>query len=307
MVNNCYFYRGIYTILCIVFISGLSYAQLDVSLSDQGTQVKDKSSGELLASGTITISIYDSLNGGNLIYTETFTNAIINGSWNVMLGENKNLPLEYGKVYYKDYVINGEDADFVNGAGSLVERQFFYSPLGNVAESDISKLNNLTFAFGQIIDNLINGWLRITGNLNVTGTVYADSFVGGGIGGGTSITYLNLTALSYNGEIINGTLRGYAAANNICNTEFIGTHFCTEFDVVSFIANSDFSSFTSSAWVIAGGPKYVPANVPVNDCNGWTHGIAGVFLGNYWKFNSEKGGNGAAINCGTSLPLACCK
>jgi hypothetical protein len=48
-----------------------------------------------------------------------------------MLGSGVNLPLEFGKVYYKDYLIAGEDASF-DGA----DRQAFYSPLGDVNGSD---------------------------------------------------------------------------------------------------------------------------------------------------------------------------
>ena len=62
-----------------------------------------------LTSANLTVEIYNSLSGGNLVYTENFTNGIANGSWNVMLGENSSNPLslEFGKVYYKDYLING--------------------------------------------------------------------------------------------------------------------------------------------------------------------------------------------------------
>ena len=36
----------------------------------------------------------------------------------------------------------------------------------------------ITFALGEILDNIVDGWLKITGNLNVTGnaTIYGTSF-----------------------------------------------------------------------------------------------------------------------------------
>ncbi len=35
--------------------------------------------------------------------------------------------------------------------------------------------NKLTFSFGEFIDNLVDGWLRITGNLNVTGNITSEN------------------------------------------------------------------------------------------------------------------------------------
>ena len=40
---------------------------------------------------------------------------------------------------------------------------------------NLTILNRITFKFGEFIDNLVDGWLRITGNLNVTGNVTADN------------------------------------------------------------------------------------------------------------------------------------
>ncbi len=130
------------TVFTLVFLlSLLSFnmvsATLNVSLSDQGTEVTTTSSGALLTVGDLTVLIYDALTGGNLIYNETFSSAIGNGSWNVMLGETTNLPLEFGKIYFKDYLIAGEDANFTNGTGQTVGRKFFYSPLGDINSSKI--------------------------------------------------------------------------------------------------------------------------------------------------------------------------
>ena len=121
------------------------------------------------------------------------------------------------------------------------------------------------------------------------------------------ITKLNMTVLTYTGSLTNGSLLGYAAGNQICNQSFLDNRrLCTEFDITYFIAKYDFSNLNGDAWIIAGSPKYVPATIPVNDCYGFRWGTAGTYLGNYWKFNSTTGGSGNAINCGTSLPLACC-
>jgi len=120
-------------------------------------------------------------------------------------------------------------------------------------------------------------------------------------------TLINLTSGTYNGAITNGTKTGYDAANSICNTQFLGSHFCDEFEVTQGFSNNASSTINNSdAWIIAGSPKYIPATVPVNDCQGWTYSGTTTALGNYWHFLNATGGEGRAINCGTTLKLACC-
>lgn len=118
---------------------------------------------------------------------------------------------------------------------------------------------------------------------------------------------INLTTSTFNGEITNGSLVGYKAANSYCANNYTGSHLCTEHEVMAWYANEDWpTALDDDAWVIAGGPKYVPASIPVNDCNGWTYSGTSDYLGNYWHFNSTTGGDPRAINCGTALALACC-
>ena len=206
--------RSLFLIGFCFFILSLNIisATLNVSLSDQGTDVKDKSTGNILTSGDLSITIYDALSGGNLIYNETFIGGIVNGSWNVMLGENSSNPLslEFGKVYYKDYAIDGSDLDFIDFQGNTVERQFFYSPLGDIAGEDISSSANLTISglnltegnitnvntgFFNWLGSLANeitklfvtdidavnietsGNIGVGGDLNVTGKIYGDASV----------------------------------------------------------------------------------------------------------------------------------
>ena len=42
--------------------------------------------------------------------------------------------------------------------------------VGNITLTD-----KITFAFGELIDNLVDGWIKITGNLNVTGNITAEN------------------------------------------------------------------------------------------------------------------------------------
>jgi len=53
--------------------------------------------------------------------------------------------------------------------------------------------------------------------------------------------------------------------------------------------------------------KYSPAPLPVTDCNGFTHGTAGSYFGNWWSFNQSTGGVGKTGHCGNNLSLGCCK
>ncbi len=172
-------------LLLILFSSSLTLASLNVSLSNQGTDVRNKTSGSLLSTGSLRVLVYDSPSGGSLIYDETFPNGISNGQWNVMLGENGSNPLslEFGKKYWMDYRINGEDVNFTNLTSSNVDRQFFYAPLGDIAEEDINPNTNLTigqkitFSFNEMIDNIVDGYLRFTGNVNITNNLTVAQYV----------------------------------------------------------------------------------------------------------------------------------
>lgn len=150
-------------------------------------------------------------------------------------------------------------------------------------------------------------------NLTLSGTTFSLDTVGVrnwldnvylqiGQATGVTPTAINLTSSTYTGSLSAGGFTGYKAGDYICSSEFPGSHMCNEFEVILY----NNTNINGDAWVSAGGPKYVPANIPVNDCNGWTHGSAGTYLGNYWHFDSSTKGNGRAINCGTSLKLACC-
>ncbi|MBI2135662.1 hypothetical protein HYU06_01165, partial [Candidatus Woesearchaeota archaeon] len=98
-------------------------------------QANVEQSGTALQSGNVIVTIWDALTGGNLIYNSTtdFYNAISNGKFDIVLGNSTNsLNLEYGKVYYTDFEINGSDVDFKG-----LERQIFQSSVGNISTEDI--------------------------------------------------------------------------------------------------------------------------------------------------------------------------
>lgn len=121
----------------ILLCSSLVLA-VPMSFSDQGTGLT--LSGVEVASGDLGITIWDSATGGTLLYNETFSGAIVNGSWNVIMNDSL-LELEFGVQYWKDYTINGTDLDFDGD-----ERISLYSSLGLI--------NNQSFVNGSTV----SGW-----------------------------------------------------------------------------------------------------------------------------------------------------
>src|SRR3989344_2587501 len=95
-------------LLLIIVLGILSNVVSAFLISDQGTELREVATGNLTRLANLTIEIYDGSVGGNLIFNQSFSNAIANGSWNLMISPG----LEYGKSYWKDYKINGEDLDF---------------------------------------------------------------------------------------------------------------------------------------------------------------------------------------------------
>lgn len=134
--------RGIFVfslLVSIFFISFLS-ASVSVRLADHGTDVRN-STNDLLEEGNLTITIHDLEVGGNEIFSQNFVGGIVNGSWNVIIVAD----MEYGKTYWKDYSVNGEDLDFSGN-----ERLEFHSPLGYI--------NDETFFNFSLIDSCGEGY-----------------------------------------------------------------------------------------------------------------------------------------------------
>ena len=170
-------------VLLIVFVIGflLVSASAAVLLSDQGTDVKDKTTGQLLESGNLTITIYDAAADGTLIFNLTTTNAIANGSWNLMISAN----LEFGNTYWKDYMINGEDLDFDGN-----ERISFQSPLGQI--------NNASLINFSLINNCSAGSSIRMIYANGSVVCETDDSGSGNVVNGTTLTITNITDFLYN-------------------------------------------------------------------------------------------------------------
>lgn len=164
---------AIFSFSFILFLSWAS-AATSVVLSDQGANVTYAANGSLVNNVNLTVTIYDNLTGGNLIYNETFINAIQNGLWGVMLGTNSSNPLllNFSVPYYKVYAINGQFLNFTNQTGATVGRQIFYSPVGDIFGNNINTTSNFTYynltALGNISASNITAQTIFSGGNNFT-------------------------------------------------------------------------------------------------------------------------------------------
>lgn len=163
-----------------------------------------------------------------------------------------------------------------------------------------------------------NQRLEVIGNANIAGNLFANNicysngtncYATSGYGSNESKFYKK-TAATSTGNLVFPGKTGYDAGNALCNSEFPGTHMCTQDEVIRSVHLMDISSnpdWNGEAWVSSGAAKYSPASLPCNDCNGWTWGVSGSYLGNWWHFNQTNGGDGRTGHCGNTLALACCK
>ncbi|MGV8087053.1 MAG: beta strand repeat-containing protein [Candidatus Woesearchaeota archaeon] len=100
--------------------------------------------------GDLSVTIWTQETGGSLVYNSSndYNDAIVMGRFDIVLGDGaEELVLEYGRIYYMDMVVDGQDMDF-NGS----ERRIFQSNIGNVSNPYISA-NSINTS--QIIDQSI--------------------------------------------------------------------------------------------------------------------------------------------------------
>lgn len=263
---------GVYLGLLILFSVGVSAAVHIMPFQGDALQ-----GGAPINNGNLQVSIYSSMVGGVPLYSDNFVNSINNGRFDVVLGNQvTDLILNFSQIYYMNFTINGNPV--------LSQRQSFMNGL----------------ARGLFVDST-NQIVMVNGTLLVNGVP---------VGGGSGVFY-NITPATYTGNLTGpGATLGYVAGNAICDTAFSGSHFCTQVEVIATIGVQNISAlsgWTGDAWTSTGSAKYTPAAVPVNDCNGWTHDVAGTYMGNWWYFNTTTGGDGRTGNCANTFPLACCK
>lgn len=223
--------------------------------------------GVPINNGNLNVSIYSTPTGGSPFFSEAFPNSINSGRFDVVLGNTStDLILNFSQIYYVDFEVNGVTIP--------TARQPFMN--GMARGLFVDSTNQVVYVNGSLVVN------------NET----------------LGISQVNVTAISYDGDLTFGGLSGYKAANAICENSFPLSRMCTPDDIMFIIASQDITYFGSlgTAWVSEGPPGYT-ANA--NDCNGWTTN-SNTFLGAFWVFNATTGGAGYLVNCQSTKPLACC-
>ncbi|MCL5072012.1 MAG: hypothetical protein M1308_14140, partial [Actinobacteria bacterium] len=163
-----------YLLIYIIFII-ISIPFILATKDLMALQGNVQQAGVNLASGNLSVKIYDSYAAGNLVYDSgtDFNNNITNGKYDVMLGNaSVELDLEYGKVYYMEIYVNGEPFTF---GGKT--RQVFQSSFGNINGSDIDAkgINQTHLAASIDLSNATN--IQTYAVNKSTGTNFLNQFL----------------------------------------------------------------------------------------------------------------------------------
>ncbi|KKK49696.1 hypothetical protein LCGC14_3132470, partial [marine sediment metagenome] len=83
-----------------------------------------------------------------------------------------------GGVEIKEGVICATRLEIFNITSVNVTKQNVTILEDFIVVGNLTLGQKITFAFNEVIDNIVDGWITITGNLNVTGTIYAGDIFG---------------------------------------------------------------------------------------------------------------------------------
>ncbi|MDI6721554.1 MAG: carbohydrate binding domain-containing protein, partial [Candidatus Aenigmarchaeota archaeon] len=187
---------GIALLVIIFSLAFASHAATRNIIALQG-RATNATTGQLLSSGNVTLRIFSAQSGGTYTYEENFTNAIFNGTFNVISGNSTDLNLTYNTKYWMELLINNAS---VIGAGIGSGRQPFYPTSGPKDATEISLSTGGTAE--ARLDTLSSNITAL--NLTV-GTKFNNT--GGNIGGNVNITgYLYVANLSSGTQYSNGTI-----------------------------------------------------------------------------------------------------
>ena len=144
------------------------------------------------ATGNLSVTIYTLASGGSAIYDSgsDFDGAVINGTYNVMLGSGGALHLVQGNTYYLDMSVNGEDIDFSGN-----ERQMFISPVGE-------ELNTT---------NVSTPMLCLGGSCRTAWPTFAEAHNGTYNTTEERYVYSSGTAIGFNETLLNATIDARAS------------------------------------------------------------------------------------------------
>ena len=217
----------------------------------------------------------------------------------------------------------------INSSITAMVNQAFITALGFVTGTDIwtaisgnrteieatidsvnttANIESLNFTQGEHTVDTISNETDLVLSINETANIEALGFTQGPhtVSGDTNNDglFVNYTKTKTTGNITNGSLVGYTAADEICNVEVDdGSHMCQMFEVINTVRLKGFGNFTATFRVSEGAPGFT---TNANDCVGWRDDT-GTFLGSIWVGNTDNGGQGALVSCDAERAIACCK
>jgi len=169
------------SILLLILLSSLVFAIPD-SLTLQG-KLTDLSGSSQQGTFNFTFKVYDSFTDGNTLY-QVINRSVttdVNGIYDIILYNLSSL--NFSDQYYLGITVQGDNESrprinltsspysFRANISDDLNKENKYIISGLNITGNLTVEDKITFRFGQIIDNLVNGFLRITGKLNVTGNV----------------------------------------------------------------------------------------------------------------------------------------
>jgi len=188
------------------------------SINIQGT-LTDSNNKIQTGEFNFSFRIYDNFTSGNKLY-ETNITATTDGRgvYDIILN---NINISFDKQLYLGVQV-ANDAEmtprgnltsvpytFRANTSEDLDKSKSYTVSGLNITGNLTLAEKITFGFGEIIDNIIDGWIRITGNLNVTQSLIVAG--GANISGSVSVNNnINLTAsgnIDASGTITADTLK----------------------------------------------------------------------------------------------------
>jgi len=162
-------------LLIMFLLVGSVSAAVPQTLNLQG-KLTDNSGSVLTGNYNMTFRIYDVVAGGSSLYTSPNNSVVTdsNGVYNFILND-VNLPFD--TQYYLGILV-GEDGEMVPRI-NLTSSPYafksnetdFVNPLNNYEMQNLTLAEKITFTLGEMIDNIVDGWIAITGSLNVSGSL----------------------------------------------------------------------------------------------------------------------------------------
>src|SRR3989338_2613398 len=176
-------------VAAVIILASMALA-IPNSLNLQG-KLTDTSGNLKTGTFNFTFRIYDNITNGTKLYETNITKTTdARGIYDIIL-QNINIPFD--SQYYLAVKINNDSEmaprvnltsapySFVSNKSKalnttedvLINEKINLTATGNVqASGNLTLGEKITFAFGEIIDNIADGFIKLTGKVNVTGELH---------------------------------------------------------------------------------------------------------------------------------------